>query len=274
MGFGWLAGDGQAGAPHAHASLVAVGQRAQRVGAPLTDAARIALAHPGGHRGDPPLQHGGVGGQQPPPQRGGVGVVITSADGQVTATRADLGAAQRGRVIAAHPHLDGLAQLVLRQRPPPGGAVGQRDVDQGQRLLILNQVGRPGDRRHDPRAQRAFAMPRGHRGQPITQCHRDAHLARRPPVTDISAAATSAAAESHGSNAHNARTSSSSTRRRTNSAIAASRRAAAVASARAPSSIAAISSASLGRRELRIEHTWRSTGFRGCFCAVQRRFRL
>src|SRR3954471_3808065 len=66
--------------------------------------------------------------------------------------------------------------------------------------------------------------------------------ARRAPIAI--AAATSAAAESHGSNAHHTRSSSGSTRRRVSSAIAGNRRAPAIASWRTPSSIATRSSSS------------------------------
>ena len=46
-------------------------------------------------------------------------------------------------------------------------------------------MGRPGDGRDDPRAQRAFAGQRGHFGQAVTQRERDVHLSRGPAVPDM-----------------------------------------------------------------------------------------
>ena len=123
------------------------------------------------------------------------------------------------------------------------GAVGQLGVDEGQRLLVLNEVGQPGDGRHDEWAQRAFEMQGGHPGQPITQGHRDAHLARGPAVTDIERGGHLGGLR-HPRIKRPQRALVVVFDARRPPAIAANGRALAAASARAPSSIAAISSAS------------------------------
>ena len=90
------------------------GQRAQRVRAALSSAARVLLAHPVNHLGQPPLPQGGVGRSQPTPQRGGAGHVVAVSDADVATARGDAGAPARTGMVAFHQRVNGLFELVRR----------------------------------------------------------------------------------------------------------------------------------------------------------------
>jgi hypothetical protein len=91
------------------------GQRPQRISAALGNGAWVVVAHLVGHLGEPPIQHGRVGGKQRPPQGRGARALIGRVDHHLAPARAHPGTPQRRRVIAVHDRVDGLCGLAFRQ---------------------------------------------------------------------------------------------------------------------------------------------------------------
>ena len=135
------------------------------------------------------------------------------ADDEVAAPHGGLGAPVRVRIKPGDFHLHGGAQLVFGQPLPMGGALGDGGIDVARlRSACTSRV---------PQViadtSRLLSAPLTYSAATWGRCSRSASAmrgypeARRDPIPIT--AATSAAAESHGSNAHRARSSSSSTRR-------------------------------------------------------------
>ena len=161
------------------------GQRAQRIRAALRRGARVLLADPVNHLGQPPLQQGGIGGQQPTPQRRGAVHVVAVPDAEVPTARGDAGAPPRTGIVAFDECINGLFEFVRRQRPPSGARLGQTGIDERQRLGVLDELGAPGEHRHHPGGQLPLAVQGGHRRQAVAQGQRLMHQPRGRSMADV-----------------------------------------------------------------------------------------
>ncbi len=119
---------------------------------------------------------------------GGFRVVVAGADAQVAAADRGLGAAHGVGVVAGYPDLDAWRSLSSESGRQWAARSTSGGVDQGQGLLVFEQMRAPSDRADDASAQLTFAVQRGDLREAIAQRHRDPHLTRRPPVIDMQGA--------------------------------------------------------------------------------------
>ena len=110
------------------------GDRADGIGAPLAQGAGIVVAHRGDQHRDPLVEQHRIGDRQPPVHAGGAGAVVAVPDGEVAAPHRVADPAHRIGVVALDPDIDGLLQLVLRERTPVGGVLGDLAVDAGEQI--------------------------------------------------------------------------------------------------------------------------------------------
>ena len=260
---------GQSGDPHRRPeSLVARCDRAGGIRTPLTGAARIIVTDPVPSR-RPARARRRRRGQQPPEHRH---VSVSSSHAPTVKSRPRIAVWVRRTASGSYR---------FTRRPPPaqllfgqGAPLAARSADASS---ISAQACSPSTSRvaqvtvETIRALNAPFVQRGHPGEPVTQglAIRIFPDARR---TRCDRAPTSAAADAHESNAHNARSSPSSTRRRVNSAIAANWRAPGSPPGPHPVLDRRHQLHITGRRELRFENMWRSTCFRGAFVLLNAGF--
>jgi hypothetical protein len=134
-------------------------------------------------------------------------------------------ATQRAGADLVDPHVDGLGELVVRQRTPRSDSFGERRVELGHGSIIGHQIRAIGD---DPDTVGAdFPCEEQHAdsGEPVARVTARSSAPDARPWLALSAAATSAVAASQSSRAQSG--CSSVHRRRSTSAMAASLRASA-----------------------------------------------
>ncbi len=160
------------------------GQCAEGVGAALRLGAGVVVADGVDQGVDRGLEEGGVVGGQSAPDAGGAGGVVGVADGEVAAAGGVAGAAHRGGVVALHGGVDGLFELVLRQGSPVDGLFGEVGVQGGQRVVVGDQGGAPGDGVHGAGGQVAGQEQGADVGEAVAQGDGEVHLSAGAAVAD------------------------------------------------------------------------------------------
>lgn len=137
------------------------GQGGKGVGAALSHGARVVVADAVGHRGQPPIEDGGVVGIQPPPQWGRTRFGVVGVDNEVAAAGRGLTTPHRGPIVGFDDRVDGRDGFGRRQLAVIAGLTGQGRIDTRQHAEILDQCGVPDDGAHHRRTERAVGEQPG-----------------------------------------------------------------------------------------------------------------
>ena len=181
-----MLGGGAVGVGAATRQLLLAGrQRVQGISAALSGGARIGLADTVGDLGHPVLEHRGVSGIEPGPQAGVAGLVGRGAELHIAGARTVAGAPQRARIMGLDQRVDGLLDLLGRQRTPRRDLLSQLDVHGGHRVRVGDQVGAPHNGTHQQITDQPGGKQFGHPGQPVAQGDPAMGLVHGQPAADV-----------------------------------------------------------------------------------------
>ncbi|CAN5407135.1 hypothetical protein BH09ACT8_BH09ACT8_46900 [soil metagenome] len=158
--------------------------RTRGISAALSHGAGIVSTHTVGHQVQPLLHHLGIGGQQAPVDRRGAGGVVGIPERDIALTGGLLESAHRVRIVRFDQQVDGLFELLLRQRPPPDDNFGKGGIQQVQHVLVDEQ-GAPHQGADHRQRDHPGQEHRVDRRKPVGQHCGELELCDGPAVADV-----------------------------------------------------------------------------------------